>query len=184
MAEEIEIAEYDTGWPARFATEAEQIRRLLETPSLEIEHHGSTAVPGLAAKPVIDMLVAVDSIGSAEQYAATLVQNGYEHGDPRYRDQWPERIVVIRRENGVRVCHVHLMLRQHAVWTRLTAFRDHLRTHPEVAREYADLKRSLAGTLGHDRHAYMSAKGAFIARITDVAMRERQRGSIDVQREV
>ena len=184
MAEEIEIAEYDTRWPARFATEAEQIRRLLETPSLEIEHHGSTAVPGLAAKPVIDMLVAVDSIGSAEQYAATLVQNGYEHGDPRYRDQWPERIVVIRRENGVRVCHVHLMLRQHAVWTRLTAFRDHLRTHREVAREYADLKRSLAGTLGHDRHAYMSAKGAFIARITDVAMRERQRGSIDVQREV
>jgi GrpB-like predicted nucleotidyltransferase (UPF0157 family) len=128
----------------------------------------------LAAKPVIDMLVAVDSIGSAEQYAATLVQNGYEPGDPRYRDQWPERIVVIRRENGVRVCHVHLMLRQHAVWTRLTAFRDHLRSHPEVAREYADLKRSLAGTLGHDRHAYMSAKGDFIARITDVAMRERQ----------
>src|SRR6266404_2770060 len=78
MAEEIQIAEYDTRWPARFATEAEQIRRLLDTPSLEIEHHGSTAVPGLAAKPVIDMLVAVDSIGSAEQYAATLVPNGYE----------------------------------------------------------------------------------------------------------
>ena len=77
MAEEIEIAEYDTRWPARFVAEAEQIRRLLDTPFLEIEHHGSTAVPGLAAKPVIDMLVAVDSIGSAEQYAAMLVQNGY-----------------------------------------------------------------------------------------------------------
>ena len=174
MAEEIEVAEYDTRWPARFATEAEQIRRLLDRPSLEIEHHGSTAVPGLAAKPVIDMLVAVDSIGSAEQYAATLVQNGYEPVDRRYRDQWPERIVVIRRESGARVCHVHLMLRRHTVWTRLIAFRDHLRTHPNVAREYADLKRSLARTLGHDRHAYMSAKGDFIARITDVAMRERQ----------
>ena len=174
MAEQIEIAEYDTRRPARFAPEAEQIRRLLDTPSLEIEHHGSTAVPGLAAKPVIDMLVAVDSIGSAEQYAATLVQNGYEPGDPRYRDQWPGRIVVIRRESGTRVCHVHLMLRRHTVWTRLIAFRDHLRTHPNVAREYADLKRSLAGTLGHDRHAYMSAKGDFIARITDIAMRERQ----------
>src|SRR2546423_15551402 len=100
MAEEIEVAEYDTRWPARFATEAEQTRRLLDRPSLEIEHHGSPAVPGLAAKPVIDMLVAVDSIGSAEQYAATLVQNGYEPVDRRYRDQWPERIVVIRRESG------------------------------------------------------------------------------------
>jgi GrpB-like predicted nucleotidyltransferase (UPF0157 family) len=87
MAEEIEIVEYDTRWPAKFATEAEQIRRLLDRPSLEIEHHGSTGVPGLAAKPVIDMLVAVDSIGTAEEYAATLVQNGYEPGDPRYRDR-------------------------------------------------------------------------------------------------
>ena len=76
------------------------------------------------------------------------------------------------------------MLRRHTVWTRLIAFRDFLRTHPNVAREYANLKRSLAGTLGHDRHAYMSAKGDFIARITDVAMRERKQGCIDVQREV
>src|SRR5260370_26852500 len=170
MAEEIEIAEYDTRWPARFATEAEQIRRLLDTPSLEIEHHGSTAVPGLAAKPVIDMLVAVDSIESAEQYAATLVQNGYEPVDPRYRDQWPERIVVIRIESGARVCHVHLMLRRHTVWTRLIAFRDHLRTHPNVAREYADLKRSLAAPPGHAPPPYLSAKGDFIARITRVRM--------------
>lgn len=157
MAEEIEIAEYDTRWPARFGAEADRIRRFLDAPVLEIEHHGSTAVPGPAAKPVIDMLVAVDSIGRAEQYAATLVQNGYELGDPRYRDQWP-----------------HLMLRRHTVWTRLIAFRDHLRSHPDVAREYANLKRSLAGALGHDRHAYMSAKGDFIARVTDVAMRERE----------
>lgn len=174
MAEQIEIAEYDPRWPARFAAEAEQIRRLLGTPFLEIEHYGSTAVPGLAAKPVIDMLVAVDSIVSAERYATTLVQNGYEPVDPRYREIWPERIVLIRRERGARVCHVHLMLRRHTAWTRLIAFRDHLRTHPDVAREYADLKRSLAGTLGHDRHAYMSAKGDFITRITDVAMREPQ----------
>jgi len=59
MADEIEITDYDPRWPARFVAEAERIRRLLGAPSLEIEHHGSTAVPGLAAKPVIDMLVAV-----------------------------------------------------------------------------------------------------------------------------
>ena len=58
------------------------------------------------------------------------------------------------------------------MWERLLAFRDHLRTHPEVAAEYAELERSLANTHGHDRHGYMSAKGEFIQRITAVALRE------------
>jgi len=100
MADDIEIVEYDARWPARFAEESEQIRRLLAAPPLEIEHHGSTAVTGLAAKPVIDMLVAVDSIAIAERYASLLVQHGYESVDPRYREIWPERIVLIRRERG------------------------------------------------------------------------------------
>src|SRR5262245_63684586 len=119
MADEIEIVEYDPRWPARFALESARIRSILAEPALEIEHHGSTAVPGLAAKPVIDMLVAVDSIETAERYARTLIRNGYDAVDRRYRELWPERIVLIRRENGARVCHVHLMLRRHAVWTRL-----------------------------------------------------------------
>jgi GrpB-like predicted nucleotidyltransferase (UPF0157 family) len=174
MADEVEVAEYDAQWPVRFAQESDQIRRLLTNPSLEIEHHGSTAVPGLAAKPVIDMLVAVESIESAERSASVLLQNGYESVDQRYREIWPKRIVLIRREGGERVCHVHLMLRGHSVWKRLIAFRDYLRTHPDVAAKYADLKRSLASTLGDDRHAYMSAKGDFINRITDIAMRDQR----------
>jgi len=184
MADEIEVAEYDAQWPARFAHESDQIRRLLANPSLEIEHHGSTAVPGLAAKPVIDMLVAVESIESAEGYASVLLQNGYESVDRRYREIWPERIVLIRRERRERVCHVHLMLRGHSAWKRLIAFRNHLRTHPDVAAKYADLKRSLAGTLGHDRHAYMTAKGDFINRITDIAMRDQRAKSWPDQTEV
>ena len=128
-------------------------------------------MPGLAAKPVIDMLVAADSMADAEGYAGTLMENGYEPVDPRYREIWPERIVLVRREGGLRVCHVHLMLRCHSVWKRLVAFRDYLRAHSDVAVEYADLKRRLAGTVGHDRHAYMTAKGDFITRVTDVAMR-------------
>ena len=69
--------------------------------------------------------------------------------------------------------HVHLMLRGHPVWERLIVFRDYLRARPEVAAEYAELKRSLAGAVGADRHAYMTAKGDFITRVTAVAMRER-----------
>ena len=172
MTDEIEIVDYDPRWPQRFALESTRIRQILTEPLLEIEHHGSTAVPGLAAKPVIDMLVAVESMARAARYAAVLVETVYEAVDPRYRQMWPERIVMIWREHGVRVCHVHLMLRGHPVWQRLLAFRDYLRSHPEVATEYSELKRSLAGALGDDRHAYMSAKGEFIERITALAMRE------------
>ncbi len=172
MSNEIEIVDYDPRWPARFALESARIRSVLAEPSLEIEHHGSTAVPGLAAKPVIDMLVATDSMARATRYAMVLVEYGYQEVDPRYRELWPERIVLVRREHGTRVCHVHLMLRGHPIWKRLLAFRDYLRSHPEVAAEYAALKRDLARTTGPDRHAYMTAKGDFIGRTTAVAMRE------------
>jgi GrpB-like predicted nucleotidyltransferase (UPF0157 family) len=173
MADDIAIANYDPRWPDLFSLEARRVRRLIGEPAVQIEHHGSTAVPGLAAKPVIDMLVAVPSIEAAERHAATLVESGHDEADRRYRELWPERIVLIRREGGVRVCDVHLMLRDHRVWTRLIVFRDYLRAHPEVAAEYGALKRSLADLHAGDRHAYMTAKGDFIARITDVAMRAR-----------
>jgi GrpB-like predicted nucleotidyltransferase (UPF0157 family) len=172
MTDEIEIVDYDPRWPQRFALESARIRQMLTEPLLEIEHHGSTAVPGLAAKPVVDMLVAVDSMARAARYAAVLIEYGYEAVDARYRELWPERIVLMRREHGVRICHVHLMLRAHPVWRRLLAFRDYLRNHPDVASEYAALKRSLAGDHGGDRHAYMSAKGEFIERVTTLAMCE------------
>src|SRR5262245_12805384 len=110
MADEVEIVEYGPRGPARFALESARIRSTLAEPALEIEHHGSTAVPGLAAKPVIDMLVAADSIARASRYRMVLVEYGYEEVDPRYREMWPERIVLVRREHGARVCHVHLML--------------------------------------------------------------------------
>jgi len=173
VADEIEIVAYDPRWPERFALESARIRRVLVERALEIEHHGSTAVPGLAAKPVIDILVAVESIEIAERYARALMEEGYEGVEPRYREIWPERIVLIRREHGARMSHVHLTLRGHPVWERLIVFRDYLRARPEVAAEYAELKRSLAGAVGADRHAYMTAKSDFITRVTAVAMRER-----------
>ena len=117
---------------------------------------------------------AAESIESAEGYASLLLRHSYESVNQRDREIWPERIVLSRRERGERVCHVHLMFRGHSVWKRLIVFRDYLRTHPDVAAKYAELKLSLAGTLGHDRHGYMSAKSDFINRITEIAMRDQR----------
>src|SRR5262245_65729377 len=116
MSDDVEIVAYDPRWPQQFALEAARIRAVLAEPSLEVEHHGSTAVPGLAAKPVIDMLVAVDSIARAERYAAVLIEYGFEAVGPRYRELLPERIVLGRREQGRRVGHVQLSPRRQRAW--------------------------------------------------------------------
>ncbi|MDZ7749425.1 MAG: GrpB family protein [Halofilum sp. (in: g-proteobacteria)] len=166
MTDAVHIQAYDPAWPRRFREEAARVRAV--TGGREIEHHGSTAVAGMPAKPVIDMMVAITSIAEGEDLAARLQARGYEPVDASYRELMPERIVLVRRDgDGNRRCHVHLLLRDHAMWTRQIRFRDRLRADAETARAYAELKRALARRHGRDRHAYMMAKAAFIARVTD-----------------
>lgn len=168
MTEAVRIEEYDPAWPQRFRQEAARVRAVVG--AREIEHHGSTAVPGMPAKPVIDMMVAIASLAEGEALAGRLQARRYEPVDARYRELMPERIVLVRRDGaGNRRCHVHLMLRDHPAWGRQLRFRDHLRRAPVAAREYADLKRALAREHRADRHAYMMAKTRFVARVTDAA---------------
>jgi len=177
MSESIRISDYDPSWPRQFEAEADRVRRVIG--EVCIEHHGSTAIPGMPAKPVIDMMVAIDTISQGDRYARSLENDVYEPVDPRYREKMPERIVLIRRgSDGSRRCHVHLLLRHHRMWRKQLAFRDYLRSHPKVASDYAVLKRRLAGELGRDRHRYMMAKTEFIEGVTSLALAE-QGGSTD-----
>lgn len=178
MNDAVTIEEYNPAWPQTFVEEARRVRAVLG--DVRIEHHGSTAVPGLPAKPVIDMMVAVSTLSEAEHHADRLGDEGYEEVDKKYREIMPERIVMIRRgPDGARKCHVHLMLRGHPAWIRQVAFRDYLRAHPDCAREYAELKRSLAEKLHDDRHAYTMAKTEFVERVTDLAVAEERTLSVD-----
>jgi GrpB-like predicted nucleotidyltransferase (UPF0157 family) len=167
----LEIVPYDDAWPQAFAAERDRIAAALGPLALRIEHHGSTSVPGLAAKPVIDIQVSVAHLHPLEPYAVPLRTLGYQHV-PHPDDAF---CPFFHRPNvWPHTHHVHLVRAGDAEETRTLAFRDYLRAHPEVAREYEHLKRRLAsehgaGSLGlHE--TYADAKGPFVIAVTERAL--------------
>jgi GrpB-like predicted nucleotidyltransferase (UPF0157 family)/GNAT superfamily N-acetyltransferase len=151
---EIVIAEYDEAWPERFGAERERIAQALGSTALRIEHVGSTAVPGLAAKPIIDVLVAVSDVGDEPSYGPALERAGYE-----LRVREPEHRMF---RTPARDVHVHVWRDGDPELDRTVAFRDRLRESPDDLLEYERLKRSLAEREWSDMNHYADAKGSLI----------------------
>jgi GrpB-like predicted nucleotidyltransferase (UPF0157 family) len=161
MADEpIRIVPYDPTWPGRFERE----RALLEGAIGEwvvdggVRHVGSTAVPGLAAKPVIDILAGVRSLEESRACFGRLGEIGYVYFP--YRSQ--EMHWFCKPSPNRRTHHLHLIPTDGERFRDELAFRDYLRAHGDVAAEYGELKRRLAEELANDREAYTEAKGEFI----------------------
>ena len=169
LGEKIQIVPYDPAWPERFRQEKEHLLVSLPREMVRrIEHFGSTAVPGLAAKPIVDMLVEVTDLGETRiRIAPVLEAQGYDyfwrptHGD----DVPPFYAWFIKRDPQTRsrTHHIHMVeksFQQH--WDQLL-FRDYLIQHADVARKYERLKLELAGKYANDREAYTNGKSEFIA---------------------
>lgn len=159
MSEPVVIVEYDPEWPARFERERERVAAALGDLVERIEHVGSTAVPGLAAKPVIDLDAVLRDPGGWERCVEPLAAAGYEHWRP---GDFGDRRFFRRYEDGVRVAHVSLLGPESLVLREHLALRDLLRGSPELARRYGELKRGLATEHCDDRIAYTDAKTAFV----------------------
>ena len=167
----IKITSYDDRWPSLFEAEAVRIRKVLGDLALRIEHVGSTAVPGLAAKPVIDIQISVASLDQPGSYSAPLAELGYRHiplGDfdrvyPFFQKpaEWPS------------THHVHLCIAGSEQERRHLAFRDYLRRHAEIASAYVELKQALAaandGETLESREKYSLAKSAFVNSVLERA---------------
>jgi GrpB-like predicted nucleotidyltransferase (UPF0157 family) len=125
-----------------------------------IEHVGSTAVPGLTAKPVIDIAIAVPNEHAADACIAPLESLGYEHRGPYGPD--PRRRYYVRDADGARFAHVHLYIMPAAAWYEMIAFRDALRADPTLREAYAAEKYRIAEEVAWDKAAYSIAKGAFV----------------------
>jgi GrpB-like predicted nucleotidyltransferase (UPF0157 family) len=162
MSDAILIVDHDAGWIAPFEREWARIAGALGDRALAIEHYGSTAVPGLAAKPIIDVMVAVRDLDSAGDEVAALVGAGYERRSTGDLDD-PRRLFFVRYEEGRRAAHLALVERDSRYWREHLAFRDALRADPRLAARYAELKRRLAVRHGDDRLAYTDGKTAFVA---------------------
>ena len=161
MTTPIIIEEYDPQWPQRFDAIRSRIAPVLGTFAAAIEHVGSTAVPGLAAKPIIDIDVLLKSTEDLLEVIAKLKAVGYEHegtlGVPG-RDAFKAPAHDIHH-------HLYICSNPGTEFFRHIAFRDYLRAHPEDAEDYTRLKRSLAGKFSIDREAYTQAKTDFIEQV-------------------
>jgi GrpB-like predicted nucleotidyltransferase (UPF0157 family) len=170
--DEVEIADYDPRWPALFDEEAKRLRATLD-PSLIVglEHFGSTAIPCLAAKPIIDILIAVRSLAEAQASFVEALRNldyVYWADNPK-----KDRMFFVKGMppfGSRRSHHVHVTEAHGEMWQRL-AFRDYLRAHSEEAGIYAQLKRRLATEYPADREAYTDAKSAYIESVMRKAIK-------------
>src|SRR5262245_13531755 len=169
----IEVVPYDPGWPAAFDEEAFRIRAALGALALRVGHNGSTSVPGLAAKPVIDIQVSVAALQPLGEYGERLESIGYVHV-PHEDDAFCP--FFHRPRDWPHSHHVHVVEGGGREECRTLAFRDYLRDHAEAAREYERLKHSLTQTLGprspQSREACNLGKTTFIENIVALALND------------
>ncbi|MDD4874633.1 MAG: GrpB family protein [Dehalococcoidales bacterium] len=173
VSEWVEVVGYDPCWPQMFDKEKKHLLSCLPGELLiRIEHFGSTAVPGLAAKPIIDMLVEVSSLEETKRRIVPVLEAQWY--DYFWRPSWgndtpPYYAWFIKRNAaGQRTHHIHMIENNSLFdshWDRLL-FRDYLIKHPETAREYQKLKIDLSKQFNDDRVGYTKAKTEFILRIT------------------
>lgn len=175
MTAPVVIVDYDPKWPILYEEEKARIHGVIGHAVVAIEHIGSTAVPGLGAKPIIDIMVALRRLADAEECVEPLQSIGYEYV-PEYNDIIPERRYFHKGPAEARTHHLHMVELTSDFWERHMLFRDFLRTHPEEAQQYYDLKKELAGKYRSDREAYTEAKTAFIESVVDKARTEETTG--------
>lgn len=162
----IKVVPYQTDWPEKFKQESALIKLQLKAIVQQIHHMGSTSVPGLMAKPVIDILMEVTDLAALDSHSYLMEQLGYEvmgaYGIPGRR--------YFRKGGYNRTHHVHAFLRGDDNIKRHLAFRDYLIAHPKIAAEYGQLKKEIADRINHDIEDYCVAKVPFIKQHEQLAL--------------
>jgi GrpB-like predicted nucleotidyltransferase (UPF0157 family) len=167
----IRLAPYEAGWARLYEEEKARLQAAVGDQVLDIQHVGSTAIPGIVAKPIIDIAIAVASFEAAYVCVAPIEALGYEyrgeHGIPR------RHYFVLRDpDSGKTLVHVHVRERDGPGWEKQILFRDYMRAHPQATAEYAALKQDLAARYPHDRLSYTEGKTSFIEHILCLARSE------------
>jgi len=163
----IVVSDYDPAWSVMFEHERANLRTALGPLVLTIEHIGSTAVPGLAAKPIIDLQASVRSLAEAKSHCVNPLQAlGYTYM-PQYESWLPGELFFRKALVGRWTHHLHVLQEDHPRWGDRLLFRDYLRNHPKAARAYATLKRDLAAAFDDNIAGYRNAKDAFVAATMD-----------------
>lgn len=159
VADAVILVEYDPEWPKAFAREEARLRQRLGDVALRIDHVGSTAIPGLMAKAIIDIQVSVRDVTDVDSYRVPLEELGYAfEPDPRF----PTYPFFRYPQTGPRLHHLHVSEAGSVEEAEHLVFRDRLREDPVIASLYRDLKHELARRFFADRKSYSSSKGSFV----------------------
>lgn len=160
----LRVIDYQLDWPALYAQVATELRSVVAGPGIRLEHVGSTAVPGLCAKPVLDIALGVGDLAQVEARIPALAGLGFTYR-PGYESEIPDRRYFVRPEGPLPRVHLHAVLLGGTLWRQHLAFRDALRDDPALAQSYAALKRQLALVHATDKAAYTEAKAPFIRQV-------------------
>ena len=165
VVEPVHIVTYDPSWPALFAEERNLILQAVGQCIEEVEHVGSTAIPGLDAKPVIDLIVGLEDMAYADSCIEPLTNLGYSYWAEGAQLHHHLFVRFVDPAMSARTHNLHLVEAGGQYWEERLFFRDYLRKHPETATEYAELKHRLATRHRDDREAYTEAKADFVSEV-------------------
>lgn len=155
----VRIAPYNPKWAEHFRREKELLLKTLSETPLDIRHIGSTSIVGMPAKPILDILVGLRTLGEVEPLVENLKLIGYED---RGNGDEPGRRYFVKGTAENRTHHLNFCELNGDFWTRHLLFRDYLESHPDKAKQYAELKRALASKFPTNRPAYTSGKEEFV----------------------
>ncbi|SHE14055.1 dephospho-CoA kinase/protein folding accessory domain-containing protein [Chlamydia abortus] len=165
----VKVVPYSTEWPQQFEKEKDRLLEILAPHTATLEHIGSTSIPHQDAKPIIDMFAAVDTLLKETVYEDLLNHLGYHYIETGMTG----RHLFVRELAGTRTHHLHILPIEGFYERNELLFRDYLRAHPDLVKEYGELKRVLAEQYHSDSDGYTRAKTAFIQRVVDLARTER-----------
>ena len=165
----VRLVPFNPEWQKLFELEKQIILSRLGNKVVAIEHIGSTTIPDMPPKPVVHILVAIDSLAKIKEFFLLLEKVGYVHRELPFK---AERIFFVKGPEENRRFHLSLVEHQSAEWTNSILFCEYLRNHKDVAKEYADLKMSLAEKYPNDRDSYTAAKQDFFKAIIQKAQKK------------
>ena len=172
--EKITLVPYDAAWPEKFQKEKQEIMEAIGKYVLSIEHKGSTAIPYLIAKPIIDIQIGVKTLRNAVHCIPRLEELGYKYL-PEIESLTPNRRLFRKPAEGKKEFQIHMWKYQSEEWEEFLLFRDYLREHPEMAKEYEFVKKHMAKRFPENETAYSIGKEGFIQVIIQRTKKEKRK---------
>lgn len=157
----VKLEPHNSYWDKVYQIEAQSLKDKLGSKAKDIQHVGSTAIPELVAKPIIDVAILVDNLDIAEQWVKPLTELGYWYKGKQ--NDMPDRRFFAKGPESKRTVYLHVVNQDE--YDRMIKFRDSLRSAPKLAKEYSALKQKLVKTLSQNREKYTSSKNDFIQKV-------------------